>query len=151
MPVAELFRTEPAKIEAYMTSLKARAADLGLSFSPSPYVYNTRRAQELSLWAESRGRAEAFHKAVFRACLVEGKNIAEREVLLSLAESVGLPRSDAEQALADPSWKEAVDRDWTDAARQNVRAVPTIFYKGQRLVGFQPYEKLSRLIRGEIL
>jgi len=40
-------------------------------------IYNSRLAQELALWSESKNRGDEFHAAVFKAYFVDSKNIAE--------------------------------------------------------------------------
>ena len=131
-----------------MAPLKKKAAEIGLELGHLHDIYNTRLAQELGLWAESMNKGDEFHKSAFRAYLTHGKNIAKREVLLDLSESIGLPRAEAETVLEDRTFRDAVDKDWAEARQLNINAVPTVICNGRRLVGYQPYEKLTRLIRG---
>ena len=46
-------------------------------------TYNTRKAQELGLWAMDSGRGDPFHQAAFRAYFVHGRNLAKRYDKLS--------------------------------------------------------------------
>ena len=75
--------------------LEQAAEDTGLSFKGSDRLYNSRLAQELGLWAESKTKGDEFHEAVFRAYFVDGKNIAKILVLMELALSAGLPDNEA--------------------------------------------------------
>ncbi len=72
-----------------MAHLKQKAAELGLPFGDRKKTYNSRLAQELGLWAQSKGQGEAFHMAAFEAYFVDGKNLAQRDVLVDLASSGG--------------------------------------------------------------
>ena len=109
-------------------------------------TYNSRLAQELAKWAESKGRADEIHDPLFRAYFVEVKNIGKREVLAEIAGEIGLPRDEAVEALASRSFKEAVDADWRRCAELGVDAVPTFLIGRHALVGAHPYEELERLV-----
>jgi predicted DsbA family dithiol-disulfide isomerase len=109
-------------------------------------TYNSRRAQELGKWAEQNGKGDAFHHAVFRAYFARGYNIYDMGTLIAIAESVGLDGNDAREVLDSGAFKEAVDRDWSQAYKTGVTAVPTFLFNGQTLVGAQPYAALKNFI-----
>lgn len=112
-------------------------------------TFNSRRAQEAGKWAESLGKGDAFHMAVFRAYFVHGLNIAKAPVLVELAQSVGL--QGVEEVLAEGTFKQAVDDDWSYSRRCGVTAVPTFMVEGRRAVGAQPYDVLEKLVKGSSL
>jgi predicted DsbA family dithiol-disulfide isomerase len=109
--------------------------------------YNSRLAQELSKWAESKGKADEIHAALFRAYFVDVKNIGKVEPLVEIAEQVGLPADEATDALASRIFKDAVDSDWQRCATIGVNAVPTFLAGRYLMVGAQPYEELERLVQ----
>jgi predicted DsbA family dithiol-disulfide isomerase len=109
--------------------------------------YNSRLAQELSKWAESKGKADEIHAALFRAYFVDVKNIGKVEPLVEIAEQVGLPADEATDALASRIFKDAVDNDWHRCATIGVNAVPTFLAGRYLMVGAQPYEELERLVQ----
>ena len=75
-------------------------------------------AQELGLWADSQGKGAAFHFAAFKAYFAEGKNIAYPDVLIGLADAVGLSASQAEAILSERQFRSAVDADWALAKEE---------------------------------
>ena len=109
--------------------------------------YNSRPAQELAKWAESRGKGYEIHDPLFRAYFVDVKNIGRREVLTAIAGRVGLPKDEAEEALISRSFKDAVDTDWKRCAELGVTAVPTFLIGRYALVGAHPYEELEKLVQ----
>ena len=129
-----------------LAHLKNVAGGLGLPFGDREMTYNSRLAQELGKWAESKGAGDAFHHAVFRAYFVEGENIAELPVLVRTAESVNLSGEDALAILQDRTYKDAVDSDWQRSYELQVTAVPTFACNHQTLVGAQPYQALEKLL-----
>jgi len=126
--------------------LKNKAAELGLPFGERSKTYNSRLAQELGSWAESKNRGDAFHMAAFKAYFVDGKNIAKIPVLLGLAASVGLPREEADAVLSTRAFKDPVDEDWAISKARGITAVPTFVINQDKLVGAQPYETLKEFM-----
>ncbi len=153
-------RTSVAARDARMKRLMEQE---GLPYnSERGMTYNSRLAQELAKWAESKGKGYEIHDPLFRAFFVEVKNIGDGEVLAKIAKSVGLPADEALDALASRSFKKAVDDDWRRCAELSVNAVPTFVVgpstksilsedEGLRtrryaLVGAHPYEELEKLV-----
>jgi predicted DsbA family dithiol-disulfide isomerase len=110
------------------------------------WSYNSRLAQELTKWAETKGKAEQLANALFRAYFVDVENIAKRELLVKIAEDNGLPADEATDVLASRSFKDSVDNDWRRCAAIGVNAVPTFLAGRYLMVGAQPYEELERLV-----
>ena len=119
----------------------------GLPFNPERAMsYNSRRAQEISKWAEEKGKADEIHDALFRAYFVDVKNIGKVEPLAEIAQSIGLPAYEATDVLLSRKYKEAVDEDWRRCAAFGVNAVPTFLAGRYLMVGAQPYEELERWV-----
>ena len=133
-------------IAEMQTRLVRVAAAEGLPLKLRSRTYNSRRAQELGKWAESRGKGDAFHRAVYHAYFVEGVNIALVDELMALAESVGLPADEARRVLMTGSFAPAVDADWHRSRELRITAVPTHLCGGKRLAGFAPYDDFLSLI-----
>jgi predicted DsbA family dithiol-disulfide isomerase len=146
MEISELFSGREAEIEAMQARLSNVAAAEGLPLTKRSRTCNSRLAQELGKWAESRGSGDPFRHAVYRAYFVEGCNLALHDVLLRIAESVGLPSDEARAVLAERSFASAVDADWRRAGDLRITAVPTHLCDGKRLTGFAAYDDFVRLI-----
>ncbi len=110
------------------------------------WSYNSRLAQELAKWAETKDKAEEITNALFRAYFVDIKNIGRADVLVKIAEENGLPSDEAADVLASRTFKDSVDNDWRRCAAIGVNAVPTFLAGRYLLVGAQPYEELERLV-----
>jgi predicted DsbA family dithiol-disulfide isomerase len=146
----ELFKGR-IDLEGMKSRLMAVAREEGLPFGPRDKTYNSRLAQELGKWAESKGRGPAYQDAVFRAYFAEGRNIGKLSELLALAGSLSLPVEEARKVLEERSFKDLVDADWQRSYRMGVQAVPTFLLGGQFLVGAVPYETLETfLIDGSV-
>ena len=111
------------------------------------WSYNSRLAQELAKWAETKGKAEELANDLFRAYFIDVKNIGKADVLVKIAEDNGLPADEATDVLISRSFKNAVDDDWRRCAAVGVNAVPTFLAGRYLLVGAQPYEQIERLVQ----
>ena len=128
--------------------MKANMDREGLPYNAERNVsYNSRLAQELSKWAESKGKSDEIHLALFSAYFVQVKNIGKVEPLVEIAEAAGLPGDEANDILLARTFKDAVDNDWRRCAAIGVNAVPTFLAGRYLMVGAQPYEELERLVQ----
>ena len=120
----------------------------GLPYNPERNVsYNSRLAQEMAKWAETKGKAEQVANALFGAYFVDVKNIGKTDVLSKIAEDNGLPPDEATDVLLSRKFKAAVDDDWRRCATYGVNAVPTFLAGRYMMVGAHPYEELERLVQ----
>lgn len=128
--------------------MKALMEAEGLSYNSGRNMsYNSRLAQELAKWAETKGKGDEIHDPIFRAYFVDLKNIGKREILVEIAEKAGLPADEAMDVLLSRSLKEAVDEDWRRSGKLGVTAVPTFVAGRYTLVGAHPYEELEKLVK----
>ncbi len=151
LTLEELFAGQLVDIKKIMARLKQVADELGLPLGERKKTYNSRLAQELAKWAESKGQNNAFHEAVFRAYFVDGKNIGKVDELIALTKSIGLPEKEARSVLELRTFKKAVDSDWSRSHSLGVTGVPTFMIGQQAIVGALPYEILEQfLIRCDV-
>ena len=143
----ELFAGRGYDIAKMQAQMRARMAAEGLPYGERTMTYNSRLAQELGKWADSQPGGEAIHDAMFRAYFVECLNIGDPEVLVRIAESVGLPGDKAREVLETRSHQAAVDADWAQSREYGVTGVPTFVAGGYGVVGAQPYEALDQMVR----
>ncbi len=143
----QLFAGRGYDIASMQAQMRARMQAEGLPYGDRKMTFNSRLAQELGKWADAQPGGEAIHDALFRAYFVDGRNIGDAEVLVQIAESVGLPAEKAREVLAKRSFKSAVDADWQKSREYGVTGVPTFVAGGRGVVGAQPYEVLEQLVK----
>jgi predicted DsbA family dithiol-disulfide isomerase len=147
LSLEKLFEGRMLNIPEMMARLRRVADAEGLPLGHRKMTYNSRLAQELGKWAESKGKGELFHKAAFQAYFVDGINIAKIPNLVDMAISVGLSGKEAQGVLETRALKEAVDSDWARSREKGVTAVPTFMMNARTLVGAQSYEVLERFMK----
>lgn len=146
MELAALFAGREEQIRAMQARLRELAVAEGLPLAERNRTANSRRAQELGKWAQEQVKGDPFRMGVYRAFFVEGRNIAQVEELVRIAEATGLSGNEAREVLAAGSFAAAVDADWQRARELGITAVPTHLCEGRKLVGFSPYKDFVRLI-----
>lgn len=147
IPLEELFRGRGYDIEAMKQRMSALMIEENLAYGNRSHTYNSRLSQELAKWGESFPEGDALNLKLFEAYFAEGRNLAEPEVLLDVAEVAGLPLETAEEVIRQRSFRDAVDTDWKRAHELGVTGVPTFVSGNRGLVGAQPYEALVQLIQ----
>ncbi len=139
----QLFQGRGIDLEAMHQKMKGLMDAEGLPYNRRQRTFNSRLAQELGKFGDSRG-VSTIHDALYRAYFVEGANLAKLEVLLAVAERLGLPRNDVEAVLREGRMRAAVDADWERSRLLGVTGVPTFAIGKAQLVGAQPYDALAR-------
>ena len=126
--------------------MKALMAEAGLEYGERTHTFNSRLAQELGKWADSKPAGEAIHDALYRAYFVDNKNIGDVDELVEIAEAVGLDGQEARRVIEEREYKEAVDEDWRRSREAGVTGVPTFYGNDLVVVGCQPYETLEKFV-----
>jgi len=144
--MAKFYAERQLDPEAMYARMKGLMDQEGLPYSRRTHTYNSRLAQELGKWADTQPGGAALHDALYKAYFVDASNIGDPEVLVEVAQSVGLAAEGARAVLTERRFKDAVDADWAKARRYGVTGVPTFVAGGHGVVGAQPYEVLVQLL-----
>jgi predicted DsbA family dithiol-disulfide isomerase len=144
--MAELYAGRNVDPEAIYARMKGLMDAEGLPYGRRTHTYNSRLAQELGKWADTQPGGEAIHDRLYRAYFVDARNIGDPEVLVEIAQSVGLSPDEARAVLAERRFKDAVDADWAKSRAYGITGVPTFVAARYGVVGAQPYEVLEQLL-----
>lgn len=145
MLLAELFRG--ANVDAMHQRLYAIMDELALPYSKSrDRLYNTRKAQELALWAQEQDGGETLIGELFRAYFVENRNLADEGVLLDVVAKAGLDVEAARNVLKTRSQSPQVDAAWDRARQLRLNGVPAFVGGGYQFSGYQPMAEMERFV-----
>ena len=144
--MAELYAGRDVDPEQMYQRMKGLMDAEGLPYGKRTHTYNSRLAQELGKWADTQEGGEVLHDAIYRAYFVDARNVGDADVLVELAEAVGLSGTEARKVLTERSFKDAIDADWAKSGQYGVTGVPTFAAAGFGVVGAQPYEALEALM-----
>ena len=117
-------------------AIRARAADLGftLSMSEKSRVYNSFDAHRLLHWAGLEGRQVALKHALFAAYFTENLNIADHDILVAKAESVGLDPVQAREVLSSGRYTREVQAAEQNWKASGITSVPSIVINRKYLI-----------------
>src|SRR5438067_9332204 len=144
--MAEFYAQRNIDPEAAFQRMKTLMDAEGLPYERRTHTYNSRLAQELGKWADTQPGGATIHDLLYKAYFVEARNIADIDLLVEIAGSVGLPTTEARAVLEERRFKDAVDADWAKSHRYGVTGVPTFVADRYGVVGAQPYQALEQLV-----
>lgn len=102
---------------------------------------NTLAAHRLVKWAETKNKDAELTEQLMHQYFVEAKNVGSHDVLLTIAEAVGLPRDEAEQVLESDQFMAQVQVDIAEAGQIGVQGVPFfVVNRKYALSGAQPLD-----------
>ncbi len=129
-----------AELDAQMLERGAQDG-VHFAFDKMSRTPNTRRAHMLIAQAGEQGLGDAMAEALFRAYFEEGADVGDPEVLIAIAENVGLDPAAAREVLANPGIASAVEGMERRAAELGVTGVPFfIINEKYAVTGAQPKE-----------
>lgn len=114
------------------------------SVSPQP---RTEKAFLVLQLAQEQGKAEEYTEAMFKAFFQDDRDIGQEAVIIDVATSVGLVRSEVEEALASEERRvrHRADLDYA-VGTLGLDAVPGIFVEGELVRGVPSTTRLKKVV-----
>ena len=145
MLLSELFRG--ANVDAMHKRLYAIMDELALPYSKTrDRLFNTRKAQELALWAQEQDGGDKLVAELFRSYFVDNCNLGTEAVLLDAVVNAGLDIDMARNVLTTRSHSAQVDVAWERAGQHRLNGVPAFIAGGYQFSGYQPLAELERFV-----
>jgi predicted DsbA family dithiol-disulfide isomerase len=148
--LAEKYGATREQMQHNQETIRARGEEVGFKFDMARRnrVYNTFDAHRLLHWAESEGKQPALKHALFTAYFTEGSNVSEPEVLVDVAQRVGLDPVRAREILASNEYADEVRKRERFYLDQGIHSVPAIIVNDQYLIqGGQPAAVFEQALR----
>lgn len=136
------------QVKAMLERPRAAAGQVGIEMDfESLRPARTTRAHQLLHLARESGRQAELNEVLFKANFEEGRNLGDTSELLDLAETAGLDRQEALEALESGRYAEAVEADKEKALEYGIGGVP-FFVVSDRfgIAGAQPTEVLRQAL-----
>lgn len=145
-PPTPLVAVDDESLASRWSEAHRLAEEQGIVLDPPTLVPWTRKAHEFVLLAGEHDVAAAARRRVFEAYHLEGADIGRVDVLVSIALSMGLDRTET-KAVLDVDRHQADVAALRDAALSaGVTTTPTLFVDGQRLEGFHNRDRIGTLL-----
>ncbi|MDB4948120.1 MAG: thioredoxin domain protein [Gemmatimonadetes bacterium] len=102
------------------------ADELGLALRTPAVLPRTRKAHEAALFAAEKGLGREMREALYHAFFADGLDVGRIDVLVRLAEELGLDATETKVVLDIDRMTEQVVRDAEEARSAGIRGVPTV-------------------------
>lgn len=111
-------------------------------------ITNTFSAHKLLHLAKKHNKSNEMEEALFIAHFIDGKNVGDIEVLVDLAESLGIDKEEARQAVTTDQLDYEVNQDIQEARNNGISGVPFFVLNGKYAVsGAQPAEVFENALQ----
>jgi predicted DsbA family dithiol-disulfide isomerase len=136
-----------ARYDAIWNNILSLAETIGLDMHRPPLLTNSLSALEATEYAKEQEQEHAFSRAVYQAYFQHGKNIGDQEVVLGIAEDVGLDRSVLQEHLLARTYAERIQTAHTEAQARGVSGVPTFIMGPAQIVGAQSPDVVISMLK----
>ncbi len=126
-----------------------RAAAVGLDYRfDKAIISNSWKSHQLIQLAKTKQIGDQAEEKFFQAYFTEGKDLNDVDILLALAEEIGLNRDEVHETILEDKFDVAIQKDIQEAAQIGVRGVPFfVFDRKYAISGAQPVESFIQTIR----
>ena len=148
--LARKYGLSAAQLSANRANIRARGEAVGFSFGERSRVWNTFDAHRLLHWAglQDIAKQRALKHALLRSYHGEGRNPSSKDVLLELAQEVGLDVAAARGILESDTYTREVREAEQFWIRNGINAVPAVIINDQHLIsGGQSPEIFEQALR----
>lgn len=138
--LAEKYKISEEEAKGMLDNIAIQAKAVGLNYDFDHIrATNTFAAHRLAKYAEEKSLGEEMTETLLHAYFIEAKQIGSEEILLELAEKVGLGKEEAKYVLDSDQYIEDVKADITEAGQIGVKGVPFfVINKKYAISGAQP-------------
>jgi predicted DsbA family dithiol-disulfide isomerase len=123
------------------------AGDVGVRLTEPPLLPWTRKAHELALHAGERGLGPEAHRAIFDAVFTRGADVGRVDVLVGIAEALGMDRMETKVVLDVDRHAARVEALRDAASAAGVVGTPTLSRPGRTLQGFHNRDTVRTFLR----
>jgi predicted DsbA family dithiol-disulfide isomerase len=123
--------------------------DVGMKLD-GDILANSKLSLAANEFAKEKGKFNEFHEAIFKANFEDGENIGDINVLLTIAQNIGLNKKELSQYLKDQENLNAIDESSAQAKKLGITGVPSFIINNKMVVGAQSSEVLKEFIENEI-
>ncbi len=132
---------------ALWRNITALAEGIELSMRPPTVLTNSLMALEATEYAKDQGKAGEFSRAVYRAYFQDGQNIGDLNVILALAQEVGLDPATVQEHLTASTYANRLKAAHQEARSLGVSGVPTFIVGPAQIVGAQSPDVFVNMLK----
>lgn len=147
--LAKKYGTSIDEAKKMTDNVAVQAKTVGLDYDFSKMTpANTFNAHRLAKLAEQEGVGAKMSERLLQAYFIEAEKIGSEDVLVKIAEELGLARDRVKEVLASNEFAEDVRNDIAEAGQIGVRGVPFfVINRKYAISGAQPAETFAEALR----
>lgn len=117
-------------------------------FSDESRIFNTFECHRLLYLAKQFGKQHDLKMALFSGYFTEQKNISDKQVLIDIAQSVGLDRNLVTEVMEQKQYQQELVNELSKWQQQGISSVPSMVFEQKYLVtGAQGVENYKNVIQ----
>ena len=141
--------TVPNKGRYMFADITRWARRYGIELNPNPHFpVNTLSAMRAAIAALDDPRFPAFHQAMYRGAWVEGKNLADEQVLGAAINAAGLDSARILARAKEQDVKDTLKRNSEEAVERGSFGAPTFFVGDEMFWGNDRLDFVEEALRG---
>ncbi|MDB5988567.1 MAG: DsbA family oxidoreductase [Nevskia sp.] len=147
--IRQKYGSSASDVERNRAAIRQRGAEVGFTFNMEQRgrIYNTFDAHRLLHWAALEGRQQVLKEALLRAYFGEGRNPADHQVLVEIAQASGLDPLRAKAILESDEYAAETRAQEQFYLDHGIHSVPAIVINQRHLIsGGQPVEVFERAL-----
>lgn len=134
-------------MEKMFSNLRAMGKLYGIDFKGNELLSNSHMSLAAGEFAKEKGKFEEFHEAIFHVYFSEGKDIGDMEVLLNIAESLGLDKEEMAEKLMNGAYDAVIEDTQETAQEYGIGSTPTFIIDNKyAVVGAQSMESFREAL-----
>ncbi|WP_415403515.1 DsbA family oxidoreductase [Tateyamaria sp. SN3-11] len=148
--IAEKYGSTPEQSAQNRAHLVTLGKSLGIDFvfSENSRIVNSFAAHQLLDFALAQGLQHPLKLALFKAHFTDQRDVSDHDVLLDVAESVGLNRAEAAQVLSSGALTDSVREKQAFWTSRGISGVPSMVFAGKYLItGAQSVENYAQILQ----
>lgn len=127
---------------------RGKEAGFDFSFGDQLWMINTFDCHRLLTWAKSKGRQTELKLALFQAHFGDNKRLNDEQVLVEVAEQVGLSGTEAREILHSDAYAQDVRDEQHRMRQMGIQSVPTFIINDKyAITGGQPTDAFIQAFR----
>ena len=140
-------RSKTIKSKSFAKTIYTMAEEDSIEIKLPGYATNSRLALEASEFAKNNDKFLNYHLGIYEAYFIEGLNIGEQSIVLSVAEKAGLDRAQLEESLNMRSMFDSIEDNKQKADQNLILGVPTFVFGSFPLHGNQSTQTMRDIIK----
>ena len=143
IPLEDYFKN--FKITAAKKYMERFGKDVEIKMN-TKVLSNSRLSLKANEFAKDQNKLTGFHEAIFVAYFEDGKDIGNIDVILEVAESVGLDKDELKAYLQTDESDKIIQESSNQAMEYGITGVPTFIIGDKMMVGAQSYKALKKAV-----